>query len=89
MGIVCDLVMRTYYESQNKKTYQEIMYEILDMKYKKQAPILNLNKNELKVIIKIIPEFVYNLNTFLKRVKNNLKRKSQLYLFFIAPILKP
>ena len=34
-------------KAKNKKTYQEIMYEILDMKYKKQAPILNLNKNEL------------------------------------------
>jgi heptosyltransferase II len=32
----------------NKKTYQEIMYEILDLDYKKQEPILILNEEELR-----------------------------------------
>ena len=31
----------------NKKTYQEIMYKILGLKYKKQEPILILSKKEL------------------------------------------
>jgi len=35
-------------KASNKKTYQEIMYEILGLDYKKQEPILILNKNELK-----------------------------------------
>lgn len=32
----------------NKKTYQEIMYQILDLDYKKQEPILILDKNNLQ-----------------------------------------
>ncbi|MBS3101121.1 glycosyltransferase family 9 protein [Candidatus Woesearchaeota archaeon] len=31
----------------NRKTYQQIMYKILGLKYKKQEPILNLTKKEL------------------------------------------
>jgi len=34
-------------KAQNKKTYQEIMYEILGLKYKKQEPILSLTKKEI------------------------------------------
>src|SRR3989338_7610503 len=34
-------------KAKNKKTYQEIMYKILGLKYKKQEPVLILNKNEL------------------------------------------
>ena len=34
-------------KAKNKKTYQEIMYKILGLKYKKQEPILILNKSEL------------------------------------------
>lgn len=34
-------------KAKNKKTYQSIMYKILDLEYKKQEPILVLNKNEL------------------------------------------
>lgn len=34
-------------KAKNKKTYQEIMYKILGLKYKKQEPILILNSNEL------------------------------------------
>ncbi|MCH8004052.1 MAG: glycosyltransferase family 9 protein [Nanoarchaeota archaeon] len=34
-------------KARNKKTYQQIMYEILDLDYKKQEPILILNNNEL------------------------------------------
>ena len=35
-------------KAKNKETYQAIMYKILGLKYKKQEPILVLNKNELK-----------------------------------------
>ena len=35
-------------KAKNKKAYQEIMYEILDLKYNKQEPILILNNKELK-----------------------------------------
>jgi len=35
-------------KASNKKTYQEIMYEILALDYKNQEPILNLNDDELK-----------------------------------------
>src|SRR3989338_1411314 len=34
-------------KAKNKLTYQEIMYKILDLDYKKQEPILSLNKKEL------------------------------------------
>ena len=34
-------------KAKNKKTYQEIMYKILGLSYKKQEPILLLNKKEL------------------------------------------
>jgi|TARA_Y100000310_G_C20703189_1_gene832001 heptosyltransferase-2 len=34
-------------KSKNKKTYQEIMYRILDLEYKKQEPILILTDKEL------------------------------------------
>ncbi|MBI2101444.1 glycosyltransferase family 9 protein [Candidatus Woesearchaeota archaeon] len=34
-------------KAKNKKTYQEIMYKMLGLKYKKQEPILNLTKKEL------------------------------------------
>jgi len=34
-------------KSKNKKTYQEIMYRILDLEYKKQEPILILTNKEL------------------------------------------
>lgn len=34
-------------KARNKKTYQEIMYGILNLKYKKQEPILILKKTEL------------------------------------------
>lgn len=34
-------------KAENKKTYQEIMYKILGLSYKKQEPILVLNKSEL------------------------------------------
>ncbi len=47
-------------KAQNKKTYQEIMYEILDLNYKKQEPILILNNNEFA-------------NTFSKN--NNIKNE--------------
>ena len=33
-------------KAKNKKTYQEIMYQILDLDYKKQEPILILSKKE-------------------------------------------
>lgn len=35
-------------KAENKKTYQEIMYKILGLDYKKQEPILILDKNSLK-----------------------------------------
>ncbi|MDP3766157.1 MAG: glycosyltransferase family 9 protein [Nanoarchaeota archaeon] len=35
-------------KAKNKKTYQEIMYKILGLQYKKQEPILTLSKKELK-----------------------------------------
>jgi len=35
-------------KARNKKTYQEIMYEILGLEYKNQEPILVLNDEELK-----------------------------------------
>ena len=35
-------------KARNKRTYQEIMYEILDLDYKNQEPILILNDEELK-----------------------------------------
>lgn len=35
-------------KAENKKTYQEIMYQILGLNYKKQEPILILDKNSLK-----------------------------------------
>ncbi|MBW2976716.1 glycosyltransferase family 9 protein [Candidatus Woesearchaeota archaeon] len=34
-------------KSENRKTYQEIMYSILGLEYKKQEPILILNEDEL------------------------------------------
>lgn len=34
-------------KAKNRKTYQEIMYKILGLNYKKQEPILNLTKKEL------------------------------------------
>ncbi|MBI1935301.1 glycosyltransferase family 9 protein [Candidatus Woesearchaeota archaeon] len=34
-------------KSRNKKTYQEIIYKILDLKYGRQEPMLALNGNEL------------------------------------------
>ena len=34
-------------KAKNKQTYQEIMYGILGLRYKKQEPILNLTKKEL------------------------------------------
>ncbi|MBI2523127.1 glycosyltransferase family 9 protein [Candidatus Woesearchaeota archaeon] len=34
-------------KAKNKKTYQQIMYEILDLDYKKQEPILGLTKDEI------------------------------------------
>lgn len=34
-------------KAKNKKTYQEIMYKILDLKYKKQVPILVLDEKSL------------------------------------------
>ena len=34
-------------KAKNKKTYQEITYKILSLNYKKQEPILILNRNEL------------------------------------------
>ena len=34
-------------KAKNKKTYQAIMYKILGLKYKKQEPVLILNKTEL------------------------------------------
>ncbi len=34
-------------KAKNRKTYQSIMYKILSLNYKKQEPILNLNKKEL------------------------------------------
>ncbi|MBN4049094.1 glycosyltransferase family 9 protein [archaeon AH-315-M20] len=33
-------------KAKNKKTYQEILYQILDLEYKKQLPILILNESE-------------------------------------------
>jgi len=35
-------------KAKNKKTYQEIIYQILDLDYKKQEPILILDKNSLQ-----------------------------------------
>ena len=35
-------------KAKNKKTYQEIMYQILDLDYKKQDPVLVLSKKELE-----------------------------------------
>ena len=35
-------------KARNKKTYQEIMYRILDLDYEKQEPILILDKNSLQ-----------------------------------------
>ena len=35
-------------KARNKKTYQEIIYKILDLDYKKQEPILILNNNNLQ-----------------------------------------
>ena len=35
-------------KAQNKKTYQEIIYKILDLQYKKQEPLLILNNDEIK-----------------------------------------
>ena len=34
-------------KAENRKTYQEIIYKILGLDYRKQEPILNLSKNEL------------------------------------------
>ena len=34
-------------KAKNKRIYQEIMYKLLDLNYKKQEPILKLTKNEL------------------------------------------
>ena len=35
-------------KAKNKKTYQAIMYKILDLKYNKQEPTLKLNEDELR-----------------------------------------
>ena len=37
-------------KAENKKTYQEIMYKILDLEYKKQEPTLVLNDNKTELI---------------------------------------
>jgi len=51
----------------NKKTHPEIMYKILDLKYKKEEPILVLNKKELNYLfgktkegLTIVPLSIYN-----------------------------
>ncbi len=41
-------------KAKNKKTYQEIMYKILGLKYKKQEPILILDKEPLQFAKKFI-----------------------------------
>ena len=47
-------------KAKNKKTYQQIMYAILGLKYKKQEPILILNKKELDFGRKFAQK--YNIN---------------------------
>ena len=49
MGLISKLGKRKAdtLKAKNKKTYQEIIYRILGLKYRKQEPMLILNKNDL------------------------------------------
>ena len=49
-------------KAKNKKTYQEIMYKILGLDYKKQEPILVLNKKELNFGKKFAKNYGINSN---------------------------